>query len=280
MIAPEMDYAAPLSDAAYSNGHKKPSLLGKRVVVTRALHQADEVVELLRERGAVPLLYPCIAIAPPEDTSLLDAAIQASARGEFDWLVLTSTNTVTSLAERLVALDLSSSVLANLKVAAVGPATADAAGQSLGVTVSTLPEEFRAEALARAIEFMPGACIWLPQADMATLELAEALKKRGAQVKTMIAYRTVIGEGGDDIPGMLARREIDAITFASPSAVRNFVWRLVEEGGSTKDLNDVTIACIGPATLKTAEDCCLCKTIVPTVYTLEHLVRTLEEHLK
>jgi hypothetical protein len=47
---------------------------GKFIVNTRATHQAKGLNTLLRMRGAVPLDYPCIAIAPPEDSVLLDAA--------------------------------------------------------------------------------------------------------------------------------------------------------------------------------------------------------------
>lgn len=253
-------------------------LAGKRVVITRAAHQADELADLLQQRGAVPIVYPCIAIAPPEDTAALDAALEAVGRGDFEWLVLTSANTVSRLAEHL---DVSTSQrpsFAGLQVAAVGAATAEAAEKMLGVTVDVLPEAFRAEALSRAINPEAGARILLPQADVAPSDLAEALTQRGAQVTTVTAYRTVVGTGGADIPALLAKGEIDAITFASPSAVSNFMWRLVEEGGSTQALGRTTIACIGPTTLKKAVECGLSNPIVPSQSTLEQLVLRLEEH--
>ncbi|MCX7671089.1 MAG: uroporphyrinogen-III synthase, partial [Anaerolineae bacterium] len=82
-------------------------LQGKRIAVTRAAHQAGELDDLLRRRGAEPLPYPCIAIAPPADTGPLDAALRELAAGAFDWLVLTSRNAVDVLADRLAALGLS-----------------------------------------------------------------------------------------------------------------------------------------------------------------------------
>ncbi|MCA9871777.1 MAG: uroporphyrinogen-III synthase, partial [Anaerolineae bacterium] len=81
-------------------------LAGKRIVVTRAAEQAGDLDELLRERGATPLPYPCIAIAVPEDAAPLDEALRGLAAGGYDWLVLTSRNAVAILAERLDALDL------------------------------------------------------------------------------------------------------------------------------------------------------------------------------
>ena len=273
MIA-DFDYEIP----AIPTKAKESPLAGKHVVITRATHQADELAKLLRARGAEPLNYPCIAIAPPEDTTALDSAVQAATAGKFEWLVLTSANTVQSLAERLAALGLGASALAGLKVAAVGTATAAAAQHILSLTVSTLPEEFRAEALAKAIDFTPGTPILLPQADVATPDLAQALAERGTRVHTVIAYRTVVGSGGINLPAELAQGCIDAITFASPSAVCNFIWRLVEEGGSTHDLAGVTLACIGPATLKKARECGLSIAVTASVSTLEHLVGSLEEY--
>lgn len=253
-------------------------LAGKRVVITRAAHQADELADLLEQRGALPVLYPCIAIAPPEDTAALDMALEAVGRGDFEWLVLTSANTVSRLAEHLDVSTFQRPSFAGLQVAAVGAATAEAAEKMLGVTVNVLPEAFRAEALSRAINPADGARILLPQADVAPPDLAEALTQRGARVTTVTAYHTVVGTGGADIPALLAKGEIDAITFASPSAVSNFMWRLVEEGGSTQALGRTTIACIGPTTLKKAVECGLSKPIVPSQSTLEQLVLRLEEH--
>lgn len=263
-VAPQQQTAKPLN--------------GKRVVITRAAHQAGELADLLEQRGALPIVYPCIAIAPPEDTAALDNALEAVARGDFEWLVLTSTNTVARLAEHLEVSTSQRPSFARLQVAAVGAATGEAAEKILGVTVNVLPEAFRAEALSRAINPAADARILLPQADVAPPDLAEALTQRGAQVTTVTAYRTEVGTGGADVPAMLAKGEIDAITFASPSAVSNFIWRLVEEGGSTQTLNSTTIACIGPTTLKKAVECGLSAPIVPQQSTLEQLVQRLEEH--
>src|SRR5262245_22252377 len=119
------------------SGLAQSPLRDKRVVITRALHQAEEMAALLRERGAQPLLYPCIAITPPDDTRLLDTALKAVERGGFDWLVLTSANTVYALDERLKALGLNVGALANLRIAAIGRVTATAADNCLHLRVDT-----------------------------------------------------------------------------------------------------------------------------------------------
>jgi uroporphyrinogen-III synthase len=247
-------------------------------VNTRALHQAAELDALLRARGAQPLSYPCIAIAPPEDAAPLGAGLRGLAAGEFDWLVLTSTNTVLALTGYLKSLELS---LRNrpFRTAAVGPATAQAAQEQLGLPVSVLPETYTAAALAEALELQPRARVFLPESAIARPELAEALGVAGALVTVAEAYRTVIGSGGADVPALLRRREVDAVLFTSSSTAQHFLRRLEMESGTPTVLADVCIACIGPQTAQTARDCGLSVAVMPPTHTLEGLVDALERYL-
>ena len=50
-------------------------LSGKRVVITRAARQSIELVEILGELGAMPILLPLGAFSAPEDFGPLDAAL-------------------------------------------------------------------------------------------------------------------------------------------------------------------------------------------------------------
>ena len=74
------------------------SLRDKRVLVTRALHQAAPLTAMLRERGAIPLSYPCLEVAPLDNCDALDAALGAAAAGAYDWLLLSSSNSARALA--------------------------------------------------------------------------------------------------------------------------------------------------------------------------------------
>jgi uroporphyrinogen-III synthase len=259
-------------------GVKWQPLQGRRIVVTRAPHQAGELAGLLTGRGADTLLYPCIDIAPPQDTGCLDIALQNAAQGKFDWLILTSVNTVRILAERLAALKLDADVLATLATVAVGPATAQAAREKLGMTVHSLPEQYESRGLVKLIHPIAGRRILLPQADIASCELRQALEASGGYVTTITAYRTVIGSGGVDLPRLLAQGAVDAITFTSPSTVHYLVKRLRNVGGDSHHLRGVVMACIGPTTLKAADDCGFDTAIAPNRYTLDDLVQTLEDY--
>lgn len=250
-------------------------LFGQRIVVTRAPHQAAEMAELLRRYRAKPLLYPCIDIAPPADSAQLDAALNKAAKGTFDWLVVTSANTVAILAQRLATLQLS---LEELPVAAVGPKTAQVVEDELGLEVQIVAEKHMAEGLLAALPSARGLRIFLPQSEIARPVLADALREEGAQVTAVDAYRTVIGQGGDAVPEMLARGQVEAITFTSSSTVRNFLKRLAGEGGRRQDLQGVCLAGIGPITAKTMEENGLPVAVVPGEYTLPALIDALESY--
>jgi len=250
-------------------------LAGKRVVVTRAAHQAAEMSDLLRQAGATPLLYPCLAITPPEDTGTLDTALRTAAAGGYDRLLLTSANTVHVLAERLAALELS---LAGLAAAAVGPKTAQAAEALLGINVTLVADKHVAESLAEDLSPASGERLLLPQSALARPLLAERLRADGALVDVVEAYDTGLGQGGDPVPALLGDGQIDAITFTSSSTVTNFLKRLDQEGGQRDHLALVCLAAIGPVTAATMTEVHLPVDVMPAEYTLAGLVVALEAY--
>jgi uroporphyrinogen-III synthase len=229
----------------------------KHVLVTRAPHQAGALVTMLRRKGVQPVCYPCIEIVPPADTSALESAL----RNWFDWLLLTSSNTVHALAAR-------SDELKVRRVAAVGPKTAAQAETRLGLTVAHVPGEHTADALAASLPVMPGMRVLLPQSARADNTLAHALSARGAEVCIVTAYENVIGTGGDPLPD-----RIDALTFTSASTVENFVIRWEYEGRAP--IYNCPALCIGPSTAATAHDCGFQQVRVPETYTLEAMVERL-----
>lgn len=226
-------------------------LRGRRVVNTRAVHQAGALDRLLRENGAIPVAYPCIAIAPPPNAAELDESLDRLAAGEFDWLVLTSSNTVHALATQLKQRD---GRIGNVRIAAVGPSTAESTERLLGVTPAFVPATYTGFALSAGVPVEPGSRVLLPASEIAEPELADQLRRRGAIVEVVTAYRTVVGRGGSDLPRLLADGQIDALTFCSSSAVDGFVARMENEGGSLLRALALPAICIGPNTQATALD--------------------------
>jgi len=249
------------------------ALRGRRIIITRAPHQAGAFEARLRECGAIPLLYPCIEILPSDDTDALDAALHEDS---YDWLVLTSANTVYVLANRLKALGRSNNPFRNVQVAAVGSVTAAAAEEYLGLHVTTVPDQFIAESVPEAMGFIAGKRILLPQSALADSALADLLATAGADVTRVDAYRTGIGSGGVHLPALLMRGEVDAITFTSASTVNNFVVRFRDENGQLSSLAGVCIACIGPKTAATAREQGFTIHLQPATHTLDALVSSLD----
>jgi uroporphyrinogen III methyltransferase/synthase len=258
-------------------------LFGKRIVVTRSREQAAELVELLEELGAEPIQAPAIRVVAPEDTTDLDRA--AAEIGSYDWVIFTSANGVDYFMRRLLEGSGDVRDLKGVRICTVGPSTATRL-QRYGIKVDLVPAEYRAEAIVEALgsrETIAGKRVLLPRADIARELLADELRKAGAEVVEVVAYRTVQDAGsrnGDpDIYRMLLDRQIDAVTFTSASSVRNFVSMLGQEPAADL-LQSTVIASIGPVTAEAAQQLGIQSTVVPAQYTIAGLVEAVVEYFK
>lgn len=245
----------------------RQSLAGKRIVVTRARHQAETMAKLIHERGGVPLLYPCLAIAPPDDFTPLDDAL--SRLCEFDWLVFTSSNAVAALADRLRLLATQPD-WSHFSIAAVGPQTRDAVRIAFGRDVDFLPEQANARMLAHRLPVPKAARLLLPQTDRADPSTAQIFRERGAAVSTAVAYRTVMGSGGIDLAAQLAQGNVQALTFASPSAAEFLLQRCPQP-----KFLALPAACIGASTAEAARRLGFERLVVPPVSGLSKMLDAL-----
>ena len=281
-------------------------LAGLRIVNTRASRQASSLTRLLEAEGAEVLHYPTVEIKPCADSGKLDAALKELAAGRFDWLVITSANTVYTLADRLRTLGIQHARIAqhSTKVAAVGSATASAVREELNLSVDLLPDAYVAESLAAGLRVGRGSRVLLPQSALARPLLVNTLRRVGAEVAAVTAYRTVVGHGGDDLPRHFRQGNVDAVVFTSASTVHNFVERLKaeipeesqEERGEGEipagrervshcsllssyfsQLN-LAVACIGPKTAEAARGHELPVQVVADDRTVEGLVHSLKAY--
>ena len=256
------------------------SLTGLRIANTRAPRQAPSLTRLLEAEGAEVLHYPTVEIEPCADSKEFDGALAALAAGRFDWLVITSANTVYILADRLRELGIGREKVAqsNTRVAAVGSATASAIREELSLIVDLFPDEYVAESLAASLQVGRGSRVFLPQSAIARPVLMKALHRAGAEVTAIAAYQTVVGHGGDDLPSHFWQGDVDAVVFTSASTVHNFVQRLKVESGDTGMLCDVAVACIGPMTAEAARRHGLPVQVVAESRTVEGLVHSLKAY--
>ena len=253
-------------------------LFGKRILVTRPREQAAEFVELLESLGAEAIEAPLVRIVPPDDFGPLDRACAGVER--FAWIVFSSANAVEAFMSRLQASSADVRALKGVKLCAIGPATA-ARLAAFGLKVDLVPPEFRAEAAAQAMGDVQGRHVLLPRADIGREVVGDELRRRGAEVTEVVAYRTVASDfghdGEPDVYRMLLDRRIDVVTFTSPSAVRNFTKVFGAEPAADL-LRTTVVAAIGPVTAEAALQFNIPSTIVPADHTTAALARAIVEY--
>lgn len=212
----------------------------KRVVVTRPVGQAVDLIALLAQRGIRATSVPTVTIEP-EAGSLDDALARLDGA---DWLVITSPNGANAVLERLAAVG--RRLPPETRVAAVGPATAKAL-EAGGMRVDHVPDDYLTAAIAAGLGDVAGQRVVLVRAEAATPDLRRSLLARHALVEEAIAYRTVEGPTASREPLRDAlRRDVDGVTFTSGSTVRGFIALL---GLADRPRAEALPAfCIGPVT--------------------------------
>jgi uroporphyrinogen-III synthase len=228
-----------------------PSLADRRVLVTRAVHQASKLSDRLRALGVEPVEVPLLEIRPPENFDALDHALRQLDR--YDWMILTSANSVRALTQRAAQLELSLVQPTQLKVAAVGEGTA-AAAQKAGWHVDFLPEKYVAESLLKGLpDEMDGQRILLARAAVARDVIPDALSAAGATVNVVDAYQNVFPEKA---PKQLRRAladGIDAATFTSSSSATHLA-EAAARAGLAFPFEGVKAVSIGPITSQTLRE--------------------------
>ena len=259
-------------------------LYGTTVVITRARAQADEFVNELERYGAEVIVCPTIEIKPLEDYARLDEAIEHLYG--YDWLIFTSVNGVDHFFERLTHQQRDAHELDDIKVCAIGDATAERL-HSLHVHVDVVPAEFKAEGVYTALvsfvggeESLGGVNILIPRASVARDFLPKALAQAGARVDVVPAYTTALPDNLDKghVAAMLSG-SADCIAFTSSSTVRNLAT-LFDTQDLSGPLKNVTIACIGDVTAGTANEYGLTVHIQPSEFTIPALARAIAEHFQ
>lgn len=226
-------------------------LAGRRVLITRAVHQASKLSEGLRVLGAEPVEVPVIEIQPPQDFASLDRALTDLAT--YDWLILTSANTAHALVGRAASLGLTSSATSHLSVAAIGEATA-AAAREAGFPVTLVPETYVAESLAKSLAGQTrGKKVLLVRAAIARDVIPDALRAAGATVDVVDAYRNVMPESAPALLREALQKGIAAAAFTSSSAVTHLA-EAARQAGIAFPFAGVAAISIGPITSATLRE--------------------------
>ncbi len=237
-------------------------LSGKRVVVTRSRTQAGALSRRLRALGAEVIEVPAIEIGPPSDggAALRDAMARVQ-RGDYAWLVFTSANGV----DRALAGVADTRSLASVRIAAIGPGTAEAL-ERFRVVADLVPERFVAEGLLDAFPdpATPRARVLIARAAVARDVLPDGLAAKGWLVDVVEAYRTFPGRPSPD--SLAAAASADAICFTSSSTVTNYIAVAGHERVPP------TVVTIGPVTSAAASEAGLVVAAEAAPHTIDGLV--------
>jgi uroporphyrinogen III methyltransferase/synthase len=260
---------------------ERQPLFGKRVLVTRARGQSERAATLLRERGAEPVVVPTIEIRPPSDPEPLARALQRLRSGVYAWVAFTSANGVERTWAALVAAGADARAFGAARLAAIGPATAQAL-EAHGLRPDVVAHEFRGERLADDMlaavpSGAPFPYVLLARAARARDVVPETLRAAGWTVDVVAAYETHVPsrETADVLAREFDRAGIDAVTLTSSSTVDNLCDLLGPMAGEF--LGQSRVASIGPVTTATALARGVRVDVTATQYTVPGLVDALAE---
>lgn len=251
--------------------YEQKPLFGKQILITRACEQAGELRVRLEELGAGVYECPTIAFEPADDIAALDRSVERV--GLYQWLIFTSVNGVERWFQRLLSLGKDVRALAGVRIAVIGPATAERL-QCYGLRADYQPKSFVAEELAAGlmqITDLRGGKVLLARAAEARNVLPELLRGAGAEVDEVAVYRTVKGQGRKDLHSLLTNDTIDVVTFTSSSTVQLFA-KLIQPASLGEVLQDRSVVCIGPITAATVEELGGHVDAIAHEYTMEGMV--------
>ena len=242
-------------------------LFGRRVLVTRPEAEESPLAAKFRELGADVVAQPAIEIGEPDDPQPLDAALRSLER--FEWLVFSSGNGVRAALGRLLRLGADLRALRNVKLAAIGPGTAEAL-RGFHLHADLIPPTYRAEALAEALveQVRRGArSFLLVRASRGREVLAESLRAAGAEVTQIVAYssRDVVAPDAE-IAALVAAGKIDWITVTSSAIARSVAAMFGPAAARCR------LASISPITSQALRESGLEPAVEATTYTFDGLI--------
>ena len=253
---------------------------GTRILLTRPCDQVEELKRRFTELGAEVMIQPAIRISDPPDWKPVDNALEHLDR--YDWLVFSSVNGVRDLLDRLCGPNKISEprglsprqvFFKYLKLAAIGPATAEALDR-YHLRADLVPKEYRAESLACELaKVAAGRRFLLARASRGRDVLAEQITSAGGVVEQIVVYSsTDVDRAEPDVTAALLAGRIDWITVTSSAIAGALVGLFGEQ------LHRSKLASISPVTSGTLRRLGHQPAVEAAEYTVEGLVKAILAH--
>ena len=251
-------------------------LFGQSLGLTRPEGQLQPLLERVSDWGGEAVILPTIAICPPDDWSAVDAALQSLQ--QWDWLVFTSANGVRHFLDRLWGQGGDWRRLGHLRIAAIGPGTAQVLAE-YHLRADLVPEEYRSEALAAALlPRVQGQRVLWARASRGRDVLPTELRAAGVPLTELVVYQH------EDIPAyppeILQRLEqghLDWVCLSSPAIARQFAAQ-VTPGMRHHIGQRVKLASISPVTSEALRELELPISAEAKTYTWDGLLQAIVDY--
>lgn len=249
---------------------------GKKILVTRDFRQSKSFCQQIEAMGAIPVVIPLIEIV--HEVNQQEKAAFVEQFSKIDWIIFTSTNGVEHFFEEFPAdvFDFSQK-----RFAVVGKATAKCL-QGYGLTADFVPTNFTGQCLVDEMEryIDKSQSILFVKGKIAREIIPDHLMKEGYLFQCLTVYDTVQNKLGEEkLIEMLKNEALDVLTFTSPSTVRSFV-ECLSGSNSFSRCHEFTVAVIGPTSRDAAEELGLKVIIMPDVYTITGMLKSICDYFE
>ncbi|MEI3612876.1 uroporphyrinogen-III synthase [Pseudogracilibacillus sp. SO30301A] len=245
------------------------SLQGKKILVTREASQAKQFSDLITNSGGVPIEVPLLSIRCLEQTN------NNINIDQFTWIFFTSAHGVNCFFNQF-----SNENFEDIKFATVGHKT-EKALKSFGFEAEFIPSTYNADVMAKEFfETYPDVNdVLLVRGNISRKLLVKELSERNLGFNTCVVYETAYNlEMKDKLIRVIQEKNIDLLTFTSPSTVKAFM-KIMEDHPNIQDIFLIPCACIGTTTEQTAKKFGFTTTIVPNTFTIESMVERMKNYI-
>ncbi len=256
--------------------YNKKTFSKKRVMVTRPFNQQQELGARLEKSGFEVFYYPVIKVTGPVINENVNEEL--SSLNKYDWIFLTSPNGVEYLFDIFYKMDIDLRELSSIKFAVIGSGT-EKALKNRGINADFVPDKFTTVSLGQEfIEYAKTSqTILLTRSNLAEKELVDILQEGDHQPQDINIYKTKKLKGNKQLlSSNLRERNLDLITFTSPSTVRSFAEKL--KGNYKKEIKNIPVICIGPVTANEAVKYDFKVVKIASPYTISGLVAAVENY--
>lgn len=246
------------------------SLYGKKILVTREESQSKEFAEKVIEHGGKPIEAPLLKITCIEN----DTVQYFDAIDKYQWIFFTSANGVRCFFQLAEKYNLDLYKLQKIQIAAVGRKT-DKALKAYGFSADFVPTIYNADIMSKEFinNFQADRPILLVQGTRSRDVLPEEFSRKRIAFDTMVVYETSFNEeAAGTLNDILQRRDLDFITFTSPSAAEAFMQ-------TAKTKSDAICVCIGTTTKIRASELGFTSIISADEFTIEGMIECMSNYI-